>query len=204
MTIRIGSNTIVRSLWRVAAVALCALGFAPGLAMAQTVFPTLVGEVSYNIDYGTGQATLRAETIANRSTTRTTGSLKLELWATVNPYSGGTINGTQMAAFRLPGNGQLSPNTSFTGVSLSGAVNAEPPPGSYYVTMILSEFASTCANFDQYCIVHHRNFSSPFYVAADEVEDDGGGGAIGFWLLGALASLGMARFGFAGRIRLRR
>jgi hypothetical protein len=44
--------------------------------------------------------TLKAARVANNTTGRP-GTLRLELWATSSPYSGGTINGYQTAIYRF-------------------------------------------------------------------------------------------------------
>ena len=60
------------------------------------------------------------ERIVNSSSTFTSGSLRIELWATQSPYSGGSISGTKTASIRtsqISGiTDQLKPNSSFTNI----------------------------------------------------------------------------------------
>jgi len=164
-------------------------------AAAQAQTPRLEGNFSYDIHFALEQATLRIDRIRNSSTTRTSGTLRLELWATTSQYSGGSISGYQVAVYRFPGTGQLSPGTSFVDVSQTVGVNSRPPQGAYYTALILSEYSDSCAANDKFCIIDYGTFSSPLNVPAPASvsdDDDEGGGAFSGEFTVALSILAMA------------
>lgn len=72
------------------------------------------------------------------SHTRTgnTGTLELAAWATKRPYNGGPIEGYLMGVVKKEA---LKPGYSYTDVHNTAKYKA-PPPGTYYVTLVLSEF----------------------------------------------------------------
>ena len=130
-----------------------------GVAHAQTV---LVGSYSYTYSPTTTAGTV-AFTVAqvhSNWTTRTTGTLRLELWATTTPYTGGALSGYKLATYQLSGssNGTLAPGASFTNISGTATVTSNPPAGSYYVTLVVGEFTSTCTASDQFCIATYGSF----------------------------------------------
>jgi hypothetical protein len=145
--------------------------------------------------------------ISNNSSTLTSGTLRLELWATTTPYSGGTLTGYRVLKYQITGSssGTLPPNTYFSDVN-SGtvAVDARPPQGSYYATLVVAEFDSTsCSTSDKFCIKDYSNFTAPLNVPAtssggggggggsDGGDDDGGGGQITPLTLGLLVLTGL-------------
>jgi hypothetical protein len=72
------------------------------------------------------------------SHTRTnyTGTLRLALWATQTPYSGGRISGWEMGMVQKKA---LDPGYSYNDVH-NTAKFVKPPPGNYYVSLLLLEF----------------------------------------------------------------
>ena len=64
------------------------------------------------------------------------GTLKLKLWATDSPYSGGAISGYLIAQANL---GQLAGGQSLVDIVRTRGL-ADPPGGTYFMTMTLSEF----------------------------------------------------------------
>jgi hypothetical protein len=96
------------------------------------------GTVSYEFN-GTA-ATLRATRIENNSSTRTSGSLRMELWALDSPYAGGTITGRQTAVAAL--SSVLDPRQYYENLSLVTTF-LRPPNGRYYMSMLLTEWNGT-------------------------------------------------------------
>ena len=82
-----------------------------------------------------GFVTLNATRVTFTGTGRT-GALKLALWATTAPYTGGDINGYQLAEAGL---GELGSNQYFGSPSRTVAY-AAPPDGTYYITMLVTEY----------------------------------------------------------------
>ncbi len=76
--------------------------------------------------------------VARISHTRTgnTGTLELAAWATSRPYTGGPIEGHLLGVVKKDA---LQPGYSYTDVHNTAKYKA-PPPGAYYVTLVLSEF----------------------------------------------------------------
>ncbi len=68
----------------------------------------------------------------------TTGTLKLKLRATTDPYRGGNLRGRRLAEETL---GQLSGGASHTALSYTKAWSA-PPAGTYYLTLWITETTS--------------------------------------------------------------
>lgn len=79
--------------------------------------------------------TLTVDKIYNARNART-GTLKVQLWAMSYPYDGGYINGYVVAETTL---GELYPNRYYGNVSRSVPF-VMPPPGRYFMTMVLAEF----------------------------------------------------------------
>jgi hypothetical protein len=89
--------------------------------------------------------------INNDSSTRTTGTLRLELWATSSrPARAAGFNG-----YRLATGANLSPlppRTFYSDVTRSTTFS-EPPSGTYWMVLVLSEFDSVnCPAADHFCI----------------------------------------------------
>jgi hypothetical protein len=127
----------------------------------------MVGTYSYNVNFDTAQLQMSVERLQNPSTTRTTGTLRLELWATQTPYSGGQISGYRIGTYQIRGNsnGTLGPNQYFTNVNVTVPVDSRPPAGSYYATLVISEYSDTCPTSDRFCINTYGGFPNAMYVA---------------------------------------
>ncbi|MBL9117735.1 MAG: hypothetical protein JNJ83_22195 [Verrucomicrobiaceae bacterium] len=108
---------------------------------------SLTGPWSFR--YSTEGGTLDIS-VAKISHTRTgnTGTLKLAVWATDTPYKGGGIEGYQLGAVTKTA---LKPGYSYSAVK-NTATFKKPPSGSYYITLVLSEY-----NGSEYRIVDHLN-----------------------------------------------
>jgi hypothetical protein len=109
--------------------------------------------------------TLEANRISNTRWSTGTGTLKLTLWATSTRYSGGSINGYVMGedTFSPLGAGRAYSNVAST-VTFS-----QPPAGTYFVTMTLSEFSS-----GSYRIKDYFTFNNQVTIGGA-----GGGGSSG-------------------------
>jgi hypothetical protein len=108
------------------------------------------GEFTYALQGGIAAITL--ERIENSSFTRTTGTLRLALWATsYRPNRGDGLTGYELVTFSSLG--QLAPRTYFGDISRSGAYST-PPNGSYWLNLVLEEFnpAACPGNLDGYCL----------------------------------------------------
>jgi len=125
----------------------------------------LVGNDAYDIDFTTNTITLTVAEVLNNSSTYTTGTLRLEIWATTYDYAGGDITGNKIATFSLPGSGALTPDTSFDDLSGSAPLVDLPPPGTYFVSILVAEYApSACVSTDGFCVDTYASFENPLVV----------------------------------------
>src|SRR5689334_10559588 len=95
-------------------------------------------------------ASVTLANIYNDSYTRTTGTLRLELWAvTTIPARAGGFTGYKLAAFGTLS--PLAPRTHYTNVSGAGTMSY-PPNGTYWLLLVLTEFDSSCTSrSDNFC-----------------------------------------------------
>ena len=149
-------SRVVRYSSAIASVALTFLIFAPSVSHATDV--RFVNNVSYSISGNT--AVLGAERIENFSTSGTSGTLRMELWALASPYNGGTFTGYKVAQYQLS---QLSPRFFYSNVS-SGTVAYLPPPnGTWSLVMMLTEFNNASFN-DGFVTMSYVNFSTRLVI----------------------------------------
>jgi hypothetical protein len=93
--------------------------------------------------------TLSADGIYNNSSTRTTGTLRLELWATTTrPARGVGFNGYRLAI--SPTLSPLSPGFHYSNLAYTVSFT-EPPAGTYWIVLALDEF-NNCSTDDGFCI----------------------------------------------------
>ncbi|MDA8351560.1 MAG: hypothetical protein M0038_22695 [Pseudomonadota bacterium] len=173
-------------------------GLGNGLCRAQNI--ELVGQYSYSVNFNTNSATVNISEIDN-PTPYMTGSLRIELWLSDSPYNGGQLVGTRIFSLPFsqfsgaPPYGQLAADTSATGLSVTGPMAALPSPGTYYVTVVVSEYTENCGTSDGYCIETWGGFQNELTVPAFSPIFDpgstssGGGGALGGVSLALLALL---------------
>ena len=95
---------------------------------------TLSGSWGYKID--NKQITLYGDKISNHNYGGSSGTLKVALYATNYPYSGGTINGYKLYETQLD---PLDAGYSYNNISNTGYCS-HPPSGSYYLTILLLEY----------------------------------------------------------------
>ena len=125
----------------------------------------LTGSVGWSISRT--KIDITATTVSNNRTGGTSGTLRLEIWATSSPYSGGTINGYVMGTRAL---GTLEAGFSFN--DISGFVSfTSPPAGIYYTTIALEEYTDA-----GYVIVDYVTFDSTATFGSGSGGGVGGGG----------------------------
>jgi hypothetical protein len=96
----------------------------------------LSGNVSWNTSGNT--IVIKAGMLQNNSQTATTGSLRLRVWATRSPYTGGGISGYVMGAYQLKD--QLQPGYYYSDISSGSVPYTRPPRGTYYTTITVEEY----------------------------------------------------------------
>ena len=73
------------------------------------------------------------------------GTVRLELWATTTPYSGGSISGYRIADYVPASNGgQLSAGASFVSIRFSDQYTL--PNGQYYITLVAAMYTGAANN----------------------------------------------------------
>jgi hypothetical protein len=110
---------------------------------------------------------ISADRIINSRLGGLSGTLRLEIWATTTPYSGGSIYGYIFGTRTLD---QLEGGYSYTGISGYVPYRA-PPSGNYYTTITLEEY-----RYGSFVIVDYVNFDGTTSfggVAGDGSAGDG-------------------------------
>ncbi len=117
------------------------------ITLAPAVAPkvTLTGGWSWTKDVEAGTITMQVKKITNNKTGKS-GSLRLAVWATARPYTGGRITGFQLGSVdKKP----LEKGYSYSDVSSSGKYK-KPPAGTYHTTLFLLEYTG-----EEYVIVSY-------------------------------------------------
>lgn len=155
--------------------------------------------------------TIGATKVANTSGGGSSGTLRLQVWATSSPYSGGSISGYTLGTYSL---GVLDAGYSYNDIS-GGVSYTAPPPGTYYTTLTLEEYDD-----GGYSIVDYLTFSDTSTFgggAGGGGYDDRGsgveadlslGGSVSYRILGRSVSLNAGQVinsgdGTSGTLRLR-
>jgi hypothetical protein len=113
----------------------------------------IVGQTSWQVIGST--VNMYVETVSNICDLGVSGSLRLDLWATASPYVGGTITGYRFGSVSLnPLTGGYDYNNINQTVGYS-----QPPGGSYYVTLTLSEYHN-----GSYVTLDYLNYANLFVV----------------------------------------
>lgn len=106
---------------------------------------SLLGPWSWKRNTEAGTFSMQVKKIGHTKSGRT-GSLRLSVWATRRPYTGGDLNGYQLGSVDKKA---LEPGYAYTDVS-NTAKFKKPPPGTYYTTLVLLEY-----NGEDYVVVAH-------------------------------------------------
>lgn len=118
---------------------------------------------NYSFQVTGNQVYVTVDKINNSSSTYTSGSLRLELWATTTPYAGSGISGQKTASIRTVNisglSDSLGPTRYFYGIGVTMPFTA-PPSGYVYYTLILSEYSLPCTAADHFCIAAYGSFSN--------------------------------------------
>jgi hypothetical protein len=101
--------------------------------------------------WNSSSVTVTLNQINNDSFTRTSGSLRLELWAVASPPSrAGAFSGYRLAVG--PQYDPLLPRTFYSGLAFTASFTP-PPDGTYWLVLSLAEFDSLdCSASDPWCI----------------------------------------------------
>lgn len=120
---------------------------------------SLEGTVAYNISGGT--ARLQAQTVANRRSGGTSGSLRVELWAFATPYSGGSATGYKIAQTSVLS--PLSAGFQYSNIDQTVTQLATPPNGTWYLYLFVTEFTGSSLN-DGFLFIDWVRFSNLWVI----------------------------------------
>ena len=100
--------------------------------------------------------TLTLDGIQNESFSRTTGTLRLELWAVSSPPArAGGWTGYKLATFSTLS--PLPPRTFYSDIVRTGTMSY-PPDGTYWLVLALTEYSpGSCSQADGYCLQDSLN-----------------------------------------------
>lgn len=126
----------------------------------------LVGSSSYRIqgDF----ATVTVDRVENNSQTRTSGTLRLELWALEAPYAGsGPVRGFKLVENVLDNDSRpderLAPGEFYFDISFTDRLQVDLPNGDYALTLFVTEFTGDAQN-DGFSIADFGNFQQGLRV----------------------------------------
>ena len=100
-------------------------------------------EGSWSWSVANGQTRIQVSNLVNRRSGGTSGTLRLEVWASASPYNGGTLTGYKIGQMQL---GTLAAGFQYTNLDYTVTQLTTPPNGSWYMTMIASEFDGSSLN----------------------------------------------------------
>lgn len=120
-------------------------------ALAPLPLFTMRGPSRWKSSYEGGTVEIDVGKISHRRTGNS-GTLKLSVWATSAPYRGGALSGYEIGAVRKEA---LKPGFTYDNVK-NVAKFVPPPNGTYYVSIVLSEWADGA-----YRVVAHLPFDAP-------------------------------------------
>jgi hypothetical protein len=118
-------------------------------ALANTI--NIEGTASYSLAGSTGFFT--ADRVANHRSGGTSGTLRLELWATTNSPASGSVSGYQLAIDTL---GTLAAGTSFNNINSGTFTYTQPASGCYYMSLLLTEFDGSGYPYVDYALFPNR------------------------------------------------
>ena len=163
-----------------------------GLSFSKLVLGTAIGNSPIDFSGPVGASisgdsvTITIQLISNSSSTYTSGSLRIELWATSTPYSGGSITGTRTAlirTFRITGlTDTIEPNYTFSNITINTSYTT-PPSSNTNFTLILTEYSESCSASDGFCIIAYAPLSgdsdSSDYTISGTILDENGAAVSG-------------------------
>jgi subtilisin-like proprotein convertase family protein len=121
----------------------------------------IAGKSHVQFNDGSGTIHLTVDEIDNKSAF-TTGTLRLEVWATTVPYdTSNPTNGFRIAVAPLSTatNGTVAANGSLLNIDQTVACT-KPPAGTYYLTLVLTEYTGKDLTTDNgYVVDHSVNFT---------------------------------------------
>jgi hypothetical protein len=132
-----------------------------GLATeAQATNVTFIGAESFQVQSGGSTVALSVNEISNLSSTGTSGTLRIELWAFSAPWvPGSSQTGYVLATYGL---GTLKPNFYYSSFTETVSYSS-PPNGTWYYSLLLTEYTNAPTD-GGYSMDDYVNFSNPVQI----------------------------------------
>ena len=133
------------------AVLVCGVALTLGSGAGATTSTLLATDFTYSLapNPSGGSAVLTVDYVANQTDPpRISGELTLELWAYPTPYPGLGVAGYQQGGYRLASFplGRLAPGYFLRGVNSGPIPYAPPPPGTWHVSSLITEYDASAIN----------------------------------------------------------
>jgi hypothetical protein len=133
-------------------VRLLLMGIAGSSSLAKPVFD---GEVGFELSGNNRYISLNCERITAKGSLVPSGTLKVSLWATEEPFDGGKLQGTRIASFKIRG---LVPGQSVEKLSQDLPTTLPIVAGDYYMTMTLEEYFSEGYRITDWFIFEEQHY----------------------------------------------
>ena len=159
------------------------LGLLVGASLARAANLDFSGNYSWQT-LSASTAVIRVDRITNNSTSGTSGTIRLELWATSSAYSGGNISGYKLAQHTLS---PLNAGSSWVNVSSGTIAYSAPPTGTWHVTLVVSEYTAAGSN-DGFTIRDFGGFGSRLVVGSSGGSGGSNGGSGTYLQIGGLCT----------------
>jgi hypothetical protein len=129
---------------------------APSAILPKTLANGLYMSGPWSAAWIGSSVSLSLASINNDSFSRTTGTLRLELWAVTSPPARAAgFSGYRLATFTTFS--PLPSRTFYSNIARTGTMSY-PPDGTYWLVLVLSEFDSiNCSQADRFCLQDSLN-----------------------------------------------
>lgn len=122
-------------------------------------------EDSWSWNLANGFSRIQVAKLVNRRNGGVSSTLRLEVWATSTPYTGGTLSGYKISQVVV---GTLTAGFQFTNLDYTVPQLVTPPNGTWYMTMVAAEFTNDNLN-DGFTIADWEQMS-PAWVLGQVVQ----------------------------------
>jgi hypothetical protein len=127
------------------------------LATSLHAAPRITGAWSWEFVNQGASISINTSLIDNTSKENATGTMQVQLWATVTPYAGGNISGKVIGSYKLDG---IKPGQYYQNLRKVVDYTGPATKGTYFITLALTEFRN-----GSYFIVDWHNMSKTIVLA---------------------------------------
>lgn len=108
-----------------------------------------------------GNLRVTAAAIVNNNSSGVSGSLRLELWALANPYTGGSFSGYKVG--QSPTYSPLSAGYQYSNLDFTTTASI-PPNGTWNMVLMLTEYSSSVTSNNGFAVVSYNNATTQWTV----------------------------------------